>query len=270
MSGSSPTAYARAAPALLRIGLAEMVAYRAEMVVWILTATMPLVMLALWDAVTAEGDVVGLGSAEMARYFAVTLVVRQLTSVWLVWEMNWEIRSGRLSVKLLRPLHPLWFDALRMLAGMPLRTLILVPLVGAVVLWKPELVAWPGLDAVLVASVSVVLAFALSFLVQAVFAALAFWTDQSVGLFGLWFGVWMVFSGYVAPLAVFPEWARDVLPWLPFRGMLGLPVEIAAGLLPVSQALPQIGVQAAWVAVLALLVRAMWSRGVARYGAYGG
>jgi ABC-2 type transport system permease protein len=35
-------------PQLLRTGFAEAVAYRAEFVVWMMTTTLPLVMLALW------------------------------------------------------------------------------------------------------------------------------------------------------------------------------------------------------------------------------
>lgn len=84
----------RAAPALLRVGFASMVAYRAEMVVWILTATMPLVMLALWDAAAAEGPLMGFGQAEFARYFTVTLIVRQLTGAWIVWELNEQGRQA--------------------------------------------------------------------------------------------------------------------------------------------------------------------------------
>ena len=41
----------------MRIGFAEMVAYRAEFLVWILTTNMPLVMMALWNAVAADGPV---------------------------------------------------------------------------------------------------------------------------------------------------------------------------------------------------------------------
>src|SRR5262249_48699956 len=40
----------KAFPTLMRIGVAEVVAYRAEFLVWILTTNMPLVMLALWHA----------------------------------------------------------------------------------------------------------------------------------------------------------------------------------------------------------------------------
>ena len=37
----------RAYPTLLRVGVAEVIAYRAEFIVWILTTNMPLVMMGL-------------------------------------------------------------------------------------------------------------------------------------------------------------------------------------------------------------------------------
>ena len=43
-------ATARALPALFKVGFAEAVAYRAEFLVWMLSNTMPLIMLALWSA----------------------------------------------------------------------------------------------------------------------------------------------------------------------------------------------------------------------------
>ena len=41
----------RAFPTLLRIGFAEAVAYRAELVIWVLTATAPLISMFIWDRV---------------------------------------------------------------------------------------------------------------------------------------------------------------------------------------------------------------------------
>ena len=45
----------RAYPSLLRVGMADMLAYRAEFLVWILSMNLPLVMMALWTAVAADG-----------------------------------------------------------------------------------------------------------------------------------------------------------------------------------------------------------------------
>ena len=47
----------KAYPTLLRVGVAEAVAYRAEMFVWVLATTMPLISLALWNAVAREAPV---------------------------------------------------------------------------------------------------------------------------------------------------------------------------------------------------------------------
>lgn len=259
----------RALPEMFRIGFADLVAYRAAMVIWILSATMPLIMLALWNTVVTEAPLAGFGPTEITRYFAATLVVRQLTSAWLVWHLNWLIRTGGLSPRLLRPVNPLIWEGVEMLAAMPLRLVVLAPMVVGLVLWRPELLAWPGAAAMGLFVVSVALAWLLGFLIQALFGCLAFWLDQSDGIFGTWFAAWMLFSGYVAPLALFPEPMQAVLRWLPFRGMLAVPVELLAGQLAPTDALLDIGIQLGWVGLCALALRFAWSAGLRRYGAFG-
>jgi ABC-2 type transport system permease protein len=259
----------RAAPTLLRIGFAEIVAYRAEMAIWVLTATMPLIMLALWNAVARDGPVAGFGQVEFARYFAAALVVRQLTGAWILWELNYHIRTGSLSPLLLRPMHPLVYSGMSMVTAMPFRMVILAPLLGALVLWRPELWQVPDLQTFAVFLVSVVLAWVMAFLIQAIFGMLAFWLDQSMGLFGVWFATWGLLSGYVAPMDVLPDAIRPVVDWMPFRGMLAVPVELLGGFLTAGDALGDIAVQVGWVVLLSALAAFLWKRGVRRYGAYG-
>lgn len=260
---------ARAMPAMFRIGFAELVAYRAEMVIWILSATMPLIMLALWNSVVAEAPIAGFGPTEITRYFAATLVVRQLTGAWVLWHLNWMIRSGGLSAKLLRPINPLVYEAVTMLAAMPLRMVVLAPMMVGLVLWRPELVAWPGWPAMGLFGLSVLLAWLMSFLVQGLFGMLAFWTDQSQGMFGVWFVLWMLLSGYIAPLEMFPQPVQAALAWSPFRGMIAVPVELLGGFLSPRDALFDIGVQVVWTLILASTSVLVWKRGIRRYGAFG-
>ncbi|MCA9488747.1 MAG: ABC-2 family transporter protein [Myxococcales bacterium] len=259
----------RALPDLFRVSFAGVVAYRAEMVIWILTSTMPLIMLAMWNAVVEEAPLMGFGPTEITRYFAATLVVRQLTSSWLLWEMNQEIRTGALSMKLLRPMHPLWVHAADTLAAMPTRLVVLLPMVLALVAWRPELLTLPDPWSLALFVPSVFLAWLLGFLVQASFACLAFWLEQTQGLFGMWFGAWMLLSGYLAPLEMFPERAQTWLAVLPFRGMLAAPVGLLSGSTDLGTALADLGTQLAWVAVGFVVVGALWRRGLVRYGAYG-
>ena len=259
----------RATPDLFRVSVARHVAYRAEMTIWILTSILPLIMLALWNAVAQDATIAGYGQDEMARYFVAALVCRQLTGAWVVWELNFQIRTGRLSTQLLRPLHPLWVYAVWMLAALPFRVIVLSPLVAAVTLWRPDLFVLPSLAAWPVFAVSIALAWAMSFLIQCVFGLLAFWLDKSDGLFGVWFSAYALLSGYVAPLAFFPDGWQTVLRYLPFRGMLAVPVELLGGFMSPAEALPDLGIQVVWTLIFAGLTRWLWSRGLVRYGAFG-
>lgn len=256
----------RASPTLLRVGFAEMVAYRAEMVVWILTATLPLVMLALWNAAAAEGPLAGFGQAEFARYFTVTLVVRQLTGAWVVWDLNHGVRTGELSTYLLRPVHPLAWNLAQTIAALPFRLVVLAPILAALLLWRPDIAFLPSPGVVLAGALSVLLAFILSWLVQAMFGMLAFWFEQSLGLFNLWFAAWAFLGGYVLPLDLLPGAVRTAAAWLPFQATLAAPIELLLGRAPIAQTL---AVQAAWVALAFVLARSMWRRGLRRYGAVG-
>ena len=90
-------------------------------------------MMALWNAVAADGPVGRFGQQELNTYYLAVLVVRILTSSWMVWELTMDIRQGRLATRLLRPLHPLLAYSAEHLAAVPMRALVVSPLVGILV-----------------------------------------------------------------------------------------------------------------------------------------
>lgn len=259
----------RATPTLVRVSIARHVAYRAEMTIWILTALLPLVMLALWNAVAAGGPIAGMGQADVARYFVATMICRQLTGAWVVWELSYSIRMGLLSPQLLRPFPPLYVQAVWMVSAMPFRLLILSPMVAAVVVWRPDLLAVPSPGAMLLFLPSIALAWLMAFLIQCIFGLMAFWVDKSDGLFNMWQAVWALLSGYVAPLAFFPEAWQRVLRFLPFRGMLAAPVELLGGFQDPAEAWVDLAIAGAWTLAMFAVVAVLWRRGLRRYGAFG-
>jgi ABC-2 type transport system permease protein len=260
----------RAIPTLVRVGFAEAIAYRAEMLVWLLSTTMPLVMLALMTAVAREGPVGRFGQADFTAYYLAALVVRLLTGAWVIWEVNFEIRQGTLAYRLLRPIHPLVAYAAENVGAMPMRLAIVLPLaVGAVIAAGPAHVTH---DPVLLAifPVAVVGAWLITFLAMAVIGALAFYVESSGALFEVWLGLFGVFAGYLIPLELFPHWLATVARFLPFRYMLAFPVEMIVGMTPRAAALAELGIQWLFVAALALAARAIWRLGLRRFAAFGG
>src|SRR4051794_18821933 len=132
---SSVSRTVRALPTLLRIGVAETVAYRAEFLVWMLTSTMPLINLAFWTAVARDGAFEGYDAPRFTAYFLGALIVRNLTGNWVAWQLSEDIRTGVLSMRLLRPLHPIIAYATSQSAALPFRGLIALP-IAAILLAK--------------------------------------------------------------------------------------------------------------------------------------
>jgi ABC-2 type transport system permease protein len=263
----------RAFPTLLRIGVAEVVAYRAEFLVWILTTNLPLVMLALWHAVAADGPVGRFDQAAFTAYYLGVLAVRLATSNWMAWQMSMEIRDGTLSAKLLRPVHPLIAYAADHLAAIPLRIVVLSPVVAILLAtsWGRLLRHDPKLAVVFIASL--VGAWLLMYVSMVLLGSLAFYVDSAMGAFELWIGVHALFSGYLIPLEVLQGWApwvRTLAAVLPFRFMLAFPVETLVGLLSPAAALRQLAAQWLYVLAIGVLALRVWRAGVRRYAAFGG
>ena len=260
----------RALPTMLRVGLAEAVAYRAEFVVWLLSTNMPLVMLALWSAVARDGPVGGYDQSGFAAYYLAALVVRLMTGAWVIWEMNFEIRQGTLAFRMLRPVHPLVAYAAENVAAMPVRLAISAPVaVAALFLVGGSHVTRDPLLLALF-PVTLVGAWLITYLAMAAVGTLAFWFESATSLFDVWLGLFGVLSGYLVPLSLYPRWVEQLSLWLPFRYMLAFPVQLVTGALSRAQALQQLAVQWGFVVALFAVATGMWRLGMRRFSAVGG
>jgi ABC-2 type transport system permease protein len=260
----------RALPTLFRIGFAEAVAYRAEMLVWILATTMPLVMLALWTAVAREAPIGPFGEEDFIAYFLATFIVRQLTGSWAAWQINFEIKSGVLAARLLRPLPVVISYAVDNLSAVPMRVLVSVPvaLIGLASVGRNMLpssaLAWSYLV------LAVAGGWLITFLVNVGIGTLALYMESSNKLMDVWFAAFMVFSGYMIPIELFPDAWRKVADYLPFRYQIGLPVEIFTNRYSEEYALSLLVRQWTYVGLVALVVTLLWRRGLRRFAAFGG
>jgi len=260
----------RAMPTMFRVGFVSALAYRSEFIVWILATNMPLVMLALWSEVAREAPIGNYGQKEFTAYFLATLIVRQLTGSWVVWEMNIEIRQGTLAQRLLRPVHPILSYAVDNLAALPLRGVIAVPI--AIVLLYVTGRGAVASDPVLwlVAPFAILGAWLMSFSAMFLIGTLGLFWESSLAVWDLWFGCYVIFSGYLMPVALMPGWMRRVLHVLPFPYLLSFPVEVCLGTISRQVAARDLSIE--WGYALGFLGAALllWKRGLGRFAAYGG
>jgi ABC-2 type transport system permease protein len=262
----------RATPTMLRVGLAETVAYRVEFVIWMLTTTLPLIMLGLWTSVASEPgkQFAQFGQREFVAYYLGALIVRNLTGSWVVWQLNDEIRRGMLSFRLLRPIHPFFTYAATHISSVPMRGLVALPF-AAIFLFSTAgdlIITDPVLIAVLAASL--LGAWLLTFFMLVMIGSLGLFVDKSTAVFDVYMGVFAVLSGYLIPLALLPDWAQAISRFAPFRYMLAFPVELAIGFYQGrGDALSDLGVQWVWVVAIIASAVAVWRAGIRRYEAFG-
>jgi ABC-2 type transport system permease protein len=113
-------------------------------------------------------------------------------------------------------------------------------------------------------------AWLLNFAVSAVIGTLGLFIESSLQVWELWMGGFMLLSGYLIPLSLFPRWLENAARLLPFAYVQALPVETLLGLRDRHAALVGLGMQWAWVVVAWVVLLWAWQRGLRRYAAYGG
>jgi ABC-2 type transport system permease protein len=254
---------------LLKVNWSLVLEYRAGMLIWVLANTLPLVMLAVWLSIADSGPVGNFGAAEFTAYYLALLLVRQMTSVWVAWELDYDIRMGDLSPKLMRPIDPIHNHMALHLADKLFRLCTVVPVIVLAAAVVPG-VAYPS-DPVTVALflLSTVFALAIRFMAQYSTGLLSFWITQSLAINEMLYAGMVMFGGVIAPLGLFPPPVARLAEILPFRYMLSLPVEFLLGQLTGTERLAALGIQILWLVVFFAIYRLLWRVGLKHYSAVG-
>jgi ABC-2 type transport system permease protein len=227
-----------------------------------------MVSLAVWTAAAQGRSIGGFDRAELAGYFLVTMVVAHATTAWDMEVFSFLVRSGQLSSRLLRPIHPVWQSAADNVAYKVSTITMLLPvwvLLGFVL--RPKIgLTW---ERALWLLPAVVLGAALAFLWGYCVALVAFWTTKIRGVNELYWTSMTFLAGRMAPLALLPP-ALQALSWCaPFRWMIAFPTELALGRVPEAQIPVGILWQLAWLVLGLGLFRWIWGRGVRSFSAVG-
>ena len=83
-----------------------------------------------------------------------------------------------------------------------------------------------------------------------IFGLISFYTMASFGLNQIKEVITNFLSGMLIPIAFFPEWAADIVNYLPFVGMAQNPTLLFLGKMSINEALFSIGLQILWLIIL--------------------
>jgi len=256
----------RIARALLLAYYAHMLEYRAELFLWALSGSLPLILMGVWTQ-AAQGGRFGLSPVDFVRYFITVFMIRQFTTVWVIWEFEKQVVEGKLSPRLLQPLDPAWHYVASHLSERLARLPFALALVGLFFALYPQAFWVPNLVNFLLFLLALMLAFALRFLIQYTFAIFAFWTERATAIESFWFLFYLFLSGMIAPLEMFPAPVRQFVLWTPFPYLIHFPAAVLIGLKVdvVRGFLVMLG----WGLLFFVANRWLWRRGLKQYSGMG-
>jgi ABC-2 type transport system permease protein len=251
---------------LLVTDYAYMLEYRAELLLWALSGSLPFILMGVWTQAAQQGNF-GLSSIEFARYFLAVYLVRQLTVVWVIWDFEREILDGKLSFRLLQPLDPVWHHIWSHIGERFARLPFIFGLVALFFFLYPSAFWIPSFNHLVLFSIASMCAFALTFLMQYTLAMFAFWTEKASSIQEVVFLVNLFLSGALAPLEIFPPQVRSIALWTPFPYIINFPASILTGL-PIN-ILNSFGIMFLWMLFLAIVNRWLWKKGLRQYSGMG-
>ena len=228
-----------------------------------------LIYLFVWSTAAGEGTVGGFSRGDLVGYYVVLILVNQFTFSSNNWTVGDAIRYGRLNLLLLRPMSPIYDVLASEVAVKVVFMTFALPLAAVLaLLLRPtfSISPWHGLAFL----PALVMAWALRFAWGYWIALLSFWATRADALLSLQESLVFLVGGQVAPIALLPGGLQTASVVLPFRYMVGFPVEVLSGQLAPAEVWTGLGLQAGWLFLALALCRVLWHAGLKQYTAVGG
>ncbi|KYD30415.1 multidrug ABC transporter permease [Geobacillus sp. NFOSA3] len=251
--------------ALLRMKYVEMLAYRLATIVWMTGAIVqPLITMVVWMNIDPSQ------SDAFIFYFMAVIFVERMTSAWDVWELDHEIRDGTFSNYIIRPLHPIHWAIAENIVYKVLFLVILVPIWTVAALFVPALrFDMTGGQALLFLT-AVLVGAALRFLLSYACGLLGFWITKVTAVYSLLEVISLFLSGRIAPLSMLPPLLQQWSVFLPFRYMIGFPIDIITGAINQKEIMTGFWIAFIWVVLFIIAVQWLWKAGLKKNQAVGG
>lgn len=251
----------------------DVIEYRSLAVVWFLASLInPLLFLFFWKGAIADNHPTGFSSvSDVYSYYFLFLILSGFLMVHIEHEVAyWDIKEGGLTKYILKPipyitskffLEVTWRIAMGLIAlG---ATIVLIMLFGQLFT-----ISLTPIQVVLVILTSL-LALMVSFVYKMIIGLTALWVVDFEGIEQLVFMLTLLFSGFVVPLDMFPQYLRTIATFLPIPYTIYYPIRMLQGKLTLEQSLSVIGIQMFWLLILSFGYKAIWNRGVKRFTGVG-
>lgn len=261
---------------ILRTSITERLAYRGDFAFATLVRFLPIVtQIFLWGAIygsASRRSLNGYTYQDMVAYYLLVMVARAFSSMpGLSSGIARDVRDGTIKKFLTQPIDMLgylfWYRVAHKLV-------YYVVAAGpfALVFWlcRAYFPGWPDATTLAAFAASLLMAFLIGFLLEALIGLVAFWFLEVSSLVFIYMMINYFLSGHMIPLDWLPGPLARWVQYLPFQYLAYTPAAILLGKFTHAELAQELMLEALWVVILLVANRVAFIRGVRRYGAFGG
>jgi ABC-2 type transport system permease protein len=247
--------------------------YRANFFVKAFFSIVPLIAIVkMWQSIYQQKNVVaGYTFAQMASYYLAVCIVEHCTAVSDEdWKAAEEIKDGRISQFLLKPIDYLYYRLSVFVAGRAVSFISSIFAIAAfaAIFCSTLNLATDGLH-LLIFGASVILSALIRFFLAFIIACLSFWATETSSFVFVLLAFERLAGGQLLPIHMLPETAQAVLYCTPFPYGLYFTASILIEAAPAAHLAWGIAAQLFWVCLLFGAARYIWRRGLKSYTATG-
>ncbi|MGE3911995.1 MAG: ABC transporter permease, partial [Chloroflexota bacterium] len=218
----------------------------------------------------SRGEVGGYSLADALAFTFITQGMAALIGLWGWWPIAESVQSGQVATDLMRPhdyqLAWLAQDVGRALYQFVARSVppFIVGLIAFEITLPTDPVAW------LMLIPTIILAVGVSFGWRFCLNLTTFWWTDHRGIAGISMMAGMLFSGFMVPIAMWPDGLREIGYLSPFAAMVAIPIDVFLGKVTGLDLLAALGLQLFWFFAMLALGRVMLAAALHKLVVQGG
>jgi len=256
----------RQATGLINMNIKQAITWRFNFLTSLFLYPITLVMYYfLWKSIFAYSgtDIIkGYTFPGMIGYYVIQMVVGMLVWVEVDSHMSNQIRKGKMTQKLLRPLAYLPHNLIGAIGIKSIEVVFYaIPvIILGIFFFKIQV----GISAIYFIPI-MLFAYILNFMIAFITGMLAFWMTKISGIISIRRTIVGFLAGAFIPLSFFPQSFQTMSSYLPFQYIQYVPINVFLGKYGALAVGKLLLIQAAWILVLYGIYKIVWKIGINRY-----
>jgi len=258
--------------AIIKANWQRMLTYRFTILAYRIGEVIEIIILILmWSAIYSNQDMIkGFSLKEMLTYVLFGSLVHILIKNFVYDRVSEEIKNGKLSLFLIKPISYLGYTfALSVGQFFFITILSVITHLVVILFFIDKFILNFETLYLAVILIMVILAFIIEFLIAYLIGLIAFWTDETTGIYATISRLKKFFSGGYFPISLLPSIFVSISLYFPFAYSFFVPSQIYLKKISIEDGLKGLITQIVWIVLLYLIIKIVWKKGIKKYEGVG-